>query len=207
MNPIEAAPRAPETHETEPSALESLEALSIDAGRHDLVVVAEDLCAQRLIQETFPPEKRAEAALEVREKSKEARDTLKRLRVAAALATTLLSLSPQESAAKEQGPVTAEMLAEHPERLEELLEGVLVSIAHEQANAPRPELAPLQEESSEVLRRIQDGRKESGRYGSLALKVGETAARALASAAGFGLGVAGYDIIKEIAKAVRARHA
>lgn len=207
MSSIEAAARTPETHETEPSVEAQLDTLNVDAGRHDLAVVAEDLRAQRVIQESFPPDKRATASMEVREKSKATTDKLRRLRIAAALATTLLAMSPQETAAKEQEPVTAEMLAENPERLEDLLEGVLISIQQEQAKADRPELNPLQEEANEVLRNLQNEHKENKGYGKLALKIGETAARALASAAGFGLGVAGYDIIKEIAKAARERHA
>lgn len=207
MRSIETAPRTTETHESEQTLDTRLDALSVDAGRHDLVVVAEDFRAQRVIQETFPPEKRATASMEVRGKSKEATDKLRKLRIAAALATTLIAMSPQETAAKGQEPVTAEMLAENPERLEELLEGVLISIQEEQARADRPELMPLQEEGNSVLRTMQDGKEGSGKYAKVAGQVAETALKVLVSAAGLGFSVTVYDGIKKIAETLRTKPA
>jgi len=207
MSSIETAPRTSETHESEPTLDARLDALSVDAGRHDLAVVAEDLRAQRVIQETFPPEKRAAASMEVRKKSKETTDKLRKLRIAAALATTLIAMSPQETAAKEQEPVTAEMLAENPERLEELLEGVLISIQEEQAKTDQPELMPLQEEGNSVLRTLQDGKERGGKYTKVAGQVAETAFKVLVSAAGFGVGVTVYDGLKKVAETLRAKSA
>lgn len=207
MSSIETAPRTSETHESEPTLDARLDALSVDAGRHDLAVVAEDLCAQRVIQETFPPEKRAAASMEVRKKSKETTDKLRKFRIAAALATTLIALSPHETAAKEQEPVTAEMLAENPERLEELLEGVLISIQEEQAKTDQPELMPLQEEGNSVLRTLQDGKERGGKYTKVAGQVAETAFKVLVSAAGFGVGVTVYDGLKKVAETLRAKSA
>ena len=207
MSSIETAPRTPEAHESELSVEAHLDALSVDAGRHDLAVVAEDLRAQRVIQETFPPEKRATASMEVREKSKDTTDKLRKLRIAAALATTLIAMSPQETAAKEQEPVTAEMLAENPDRLEELLEGVLISIQEEQAKADQPELVPLQEEGNSVLRTMQDGKERSGKYTKVAGQVAETALKVLVSAAGLGLGVTVYDGLKKVAETLRTKPA
>lgn len=207
MSSIETAPRTSETHESEPTLDARLDALSVDAGRHDLAVVAEDLRAQRVIQETFPPEKRATASMEVRKKSKETTDKLRKFRIAAALATTLIALSPHETAAKEQEPVTAEMLAENPERLEELLEGVLISIQEEQAKTDQPELMPLQEEGNSVLRTLQDGKERGGKYTKVAGQVAETAFKVLVSAAGFGVGVTVYDGLKKVAETLRAKSA
>lgn len=207
MSALEGAPAARESIEEERTPIASLDALTNAAGQHDLAVVAEDLRAQQEVLATFPPEKRAAATIEIRERTKVATNKLRRLRIAAALATTLLAMGPEETAAAHQEPITAEHLAENPERLESLLEGMLLSIEKEQEAGARPELAPLGAETNDVLRRIQDGHTGGGKYGALALRVGETAFRALASAAGFGLGVAGYDIIKEIAKATRERRA
>lgn len=207
MSSIETAPRTSETHESEPTLDARLDALSVDAGRHDLAVVAEDLRAQRVIQETFPPEKRAAASMEVRKKSKETTDKLRKFRIAAALATTLIALSPHETAAKEQEPVTAEMLAENPERLEELLEGVLISIQEEQAKTDQPELMPLQEEGNSVLRTLQDGKERGDKYTKVAGQVAETAFKVLVSAAGFGVGVTVYDGLKKVAETLRAKSA
>lgn len=199
--------KRPEKETQEGASLEGLEALDRDAGAHDLTVVARDLAAQRTVLETFPPEQRAEVVSEIRETTKDATDKLRKLKVAAALAMALASLGPAPTGAKEVEPITAESLVENPQRMEELLEGILLTIQREQAAAERPELAPLAYETNSVLRRMQDEHKHAGRYSSLAFKVGETSVRALASAAGLGLGVAGYDIVKEIAKAVRERRA
>lgn len=207
MNAPERAPSAVETkEETQPRAPEAaLEELDQDAGKHELSIVAADLAARARVQEAFPPEQQADALARVRESSKSASEKLRTLKIAAALATALMSLEPSGADATEPEPLPAASLAENPRRLTELLEGVLLTVEREQARSPRPELLPLKEEASGVLRRMQDGNRERGGYGTLALRIGETAARALASAAGLGLGVAGYDIVKEIAKAVRDR--
>ncbi len=199
--------KRPEQETQEGVSLEGLEALDKDAGVHDLTVVARDLSAQRTVLETFPPEQRAEAVSEIRETTKNATDKLRKLKVAAALAMALASLEPAPAGTKEVEPITAESLAENPQRIEDLLEGILVTIQRKQTASVRPELTPLKDETNSVLRRMQDEHKSAGRYSTLAFKVGETSVRALASAAGFGLGVAGYDIIKDIAKTVRERHA
>jgi len=196
-----------ETHESVTSPEQALETLDRDAGAHELSVVARDLTAQRTVLETFPPEQRAEAISEIRAATKDTTDKLRRLKVAAALATALTTLEPVHAGAKDLEPITAESLTSNPQRIEDLLEGILVSIHKEQATGERAELAPLEDETNSVLRRMQDEHKSAGRYGSLALKMGEITARALATAAGFGLGVAGYDILKEMAKAVRERRA
>lgn len=196
-----------EAQEGTNSPEQALEMLDRDAGMHELSLVARDLSAQRTVLETFPPEQCAEASSEIRETTREATDKLRKLKVAAALAIALSSFESTQVGIKEVEPITAESLAENPQRIEDLLEGILATIHKEQAVSERPELAPLAEESSSVLRRLQDEHRSSGRYGTIALKVGETAARALATAAGLGLGVAGYDILKEIAKAVRERRA
>lgn len=207
MSSIETAPRTSETHESESTLDARLDALSVDAGRHDLAVVAEDLRAQRVIQETFPSEKRATASMRVRETSKETTDKLRKLRIAAALATTLIALSPHETAAKEQEPITAEMIAENPERLEDLLEGVLISIQEEQNKEDHPELMPLHEEGSSVLRTMQDGKEKSGKYTKAAGQVAETALKVLVSAAGLGIGVTVYDGLKRVAETLRTKPA
>lgn len=202
MSSIEAAPGILENQEKEPSLEERLDVLEHDAGRHDLSLVATGFAAEKTVLETFPQEKQLAAATEIRERTKDAAGKLRRLKLAAALATTLLAMNPEDTVAKNQEPVTAEALAENPGRLEELLEGVLISIQEEQAKADRPELAPLQEETSSVLRRLQD-ENQGGRYGTLAIRIGEIGMRALATAGGLGLGVACYDAIKEVVKTVR----
>ena len=203
MSSIEKRPEQ-ETQEGVQS-IEGLEALDKDAGAHELTVVARDLSAQKTVLETIPLEKRAEKISAIREATKDTTGKLRKLKVAAALAMALASLEPAQAGGKEAEPITAESLAENPQRIEELLEGILVTIQREQGVSSRPELTPLAQESSSVLRRIQDEHTSSGRYGTLALKMGEISARALATSLGLGLGVAGYDILKEMAKAVRER--
>ncbi len=197
--------KRPEQETQEGVSQEGLESLDKDAGAHDLTVVARDLSAQRTVLETFPPEQRAEAVSEIRETTKDTTGTLRKLKVAAALAMALASLEPAKAGAKEIEPITAESLAENPQRIEDLLEGILVTIQKEQATNERPELTPLKDETNSVLRRMQDEHKSSGRYGAPALKVGEILMRATATAAGFSLGVVAYDLLKEVVKAVRER--
>ena len=207
MSSIETAPRTPEAHESELSVEAHLDALSVDAGRHDLAVVAEDLRAQRVIQETFPPDKRATASMGVRERSKQTASTLRRLEIAAALALTLNALQPQEGRAHDPSPVTAESLVKSPERMEKLLEGVLISIQEEQSKSERPELMPLEEEGNTVLRTLQDGKEKGGKYTRAAGQVAETGLKVLVSAAGFGIGVTAYDGIKRIIETLRTKPA
>lgn len=206
MSSIEKGPQR-EAREAVALPEQTLETLDRDAGTHELTVVARDLSAQKIILETLPVEQRAEKIAGLREVTKDTTDKLRKLKVAAALAMALASLEPVQAGAKEGEPVTAEVLAKNPQRIEDLLEGILVTIQKEQAVSERPELSPLVDETNSVLRRMQDEHKSSGRYGVLALKMGEISMRALATAAGFGLGVAGYDLLKEIAKAVRERRA
>ncbi|HEY0948416.1 MAG TPA: hypothetical protein VGE53_02950 [Candidatus Paceibacterota bacterium] len=205
--------RTPETAELRPSeeALpsESFESFEQAAGAAELALVAKGLSTENELMKLATKQDNGDtfAALmqeirEAREESRRFREDLARLRSGTALG---LALQAQEGRAIAPSPISAEALSEHPERARTLLESVEASAREREDHIPEaaPRLRTLREETSEALMRIQ----ESGdsRYGTLSMKVAEIAARALANAAGLGLGVAGYDILKEVTKAYRAK--
>lgn len=205
--------RTPERKELRPSEEglpnERFESFEQAAGAAELALVAKGLSTENDLMKLATKQNDGEtfAALmqeirEAREESRRFREDLARLRSGTALG---LALSAQEGEMVAPSPISAEALAQHPERAQTLLKSVEASAREREDLIPEaaPQLRTLREETSEALMRVQ----ESGdsRYGTLSMKVAEIAARALANAAGLGLGVAGYDIIKEVTKAYRAK--
>jgi aryl-alcohol dehydrogenase-like predicted oxidoreductase len=202
----EAAELRP-SQETLPN--ESFESFEQAAGDAELALVAKGLSTENELMKLATKQNDGEtlAALmqeirEAREESRRFREDLARLRSDTALG---LALALPEGDAVLPSPISAQALAEHPERARTLLESVQIAAREREDLIPEaaPQLRTLREETSEALMRVQ----ESGdsRYGTLSMKVAEIAARALANAAGRGHGVAGYDIIKEVTKAYRAK--
>ena len=210
MSPYERMPEAAELRPSEEALPnESFESFEQAAGDAELALVAKGLSTENELMKLATKQNDGEtlAALmqeirEAREESRRFREDLARLRSGTALG---LALALPEGDAVLSSPISAQALAEHPERARTLLESVEIAAREREDLIPEaaPQLRTLREETSEALMRVQ----ESGdsRYGTLSMKVAEIAARALANAAGLGLGVAGYDIIKEVTKAYRAK--
>lgn len=210
MSPYERMPESAELRASkEALPNESFESFEQAVGDAELALVAKGLSTENELMKLATKQNDGEtlAALmqeirEAREESRRFREDLARLRSGTALG---LALALPEGDAVLPSPISAQALAEHPERARTLLESVEIAAREREDLIPEaaPQLRTLREETSEALMRVQ----ESGdsRYGTLSMKVAEIAARALANAAGLGLGVAGYDIIKEVTKAYRAK--
>lgn len=193
----------------EESSGEIIESLEKTAGIEELSLVTKGLSTERELMALAHKEGAGETfaflmqeARAAREETRRYREELRLLRASTALP---LVLAAQESGATTPSILSPEVLAAHAERTRTLLEGVEASVRRRESEFPdkEPELRTVREETSAVLMKLQN--PEENRYGKLSLKIAEVAARALASAAGLGLGVAGYDIAKEIFKTYRTR--
>jgi len=215
MNPLERPHQAEEQHESSKNvtlegALENLEA---QAGETELRVVAQDFRTREAIAQAMAadPENAEVRALNEQLKAASERTVkdLKRIRVAAALAFALtLNSTPNTENTVEgntQPPASAQMLMDNPKLAETLLEGITLAVekARAQTDTPDPVLEELALETNTTLEEIQ--KPNDHRYGKMTLRVAEHVLRALGNAAGLGLGVTAFDILKEVVKTVRTR--
>lgn len=174
----------------------TLEAMREDAARSERSLVAESLQARAAVTACKGPE-RAHLEERINVSAADAQKKLRGAFSAAALALALNAAPMREPVASERISAAAEALAEDPELAREVLTRVLA------AAEARPEVPEsFVRETNSVLERLQE--PGENKYTKLSLRVGEIAARTLVNAAGFGIGVGAYEILKEVVKTARS---